>query len=78
LTFAHPRHSCVVLLGARSAQAEPVLRLAALALATAVALEDGTAPAPAPAAGALFAELRRMVAVDVRSPAVQDWAGARP
>jgi PucR C-terminal helix-turn-helix domain/GGDEF-like domain len=50
----------VVLLGGRrraTAEADQVLRLAALAVLTAVALEDGTARAPATGAGAFFAEL---------------------
>jgi hypothetical protein len=51
----------VVLLGGRrraSAEADQVLRLAALAVLTAVTLEDGSGRAPAAGAGAFFAELR--------------------
>jgi hypothetical protein len=52
----------VVLLGGRRrapAEADQVLRLAALAVLTAVALEDGTAHAPSSASAAFFADLRR-------------------
>jgi len=52
----------VVLLGSRrraGADADQVLRLAALAVLTAVALEDRTAHAPSTAAGAFFDDLRR-------------------
>ena len=51
----------VVLLAGRgrtTADADQVLRLAALAVLTAIALEDGTAQAPSSAAGALFDDLR--------------------
>jgi sugar diacid utilization regulator len=52
----------IVLLGGRrlaTADADQVLRLAALAVLTAVALEDGTVRPPSSAAGALFDDLRR-------------------